>query len=68
MVGVLNPPACFAQLVCIYKVFRSLMFTSNFETGSPLFYCLSNLEFDSLSHFGNWFNCLLLLMHIRSKI
>ena len=32
------------------------------------FYCLSNLEFGSLIRLGNWFNCLLLLMHIRSKI
>ena len=44
------------------------MFTSNYETGSLSFYCLSNLEFDSLIRFGNWFNYWLLLMHLRSKI
>ena len=32
------------------------------------FYRLSNLEFDSLIRLENWFNCLLLIMHIRSKI
>ena len=47
---------------------RSAMFASNYGTGSPSFYCLSNLEFDSLIRLGNWFNCLLLLMYIRSKI
>ena len=63
-----NPPACFAQSV-VYKVSRSAMFTSNYElTDSPSFYCLSILEFDSLIRLGNWFNCLLLLMHIRLKI
>ena len=32
------------------------------------FYCLSNVKFSSLIRLGNWFNCLLLLMHICSKI
>ena len=44
------------------------MFTSNYGTGSPSFYCLSNLKFDSLIRLGNWFNCLLLLMHKCWKI
>ena len=52
----------------VYKVSRSAMFTSNYGTTSLSFYCLSNLDFDSLIRLGNWFNCLLLLMHIRSKI
>ena len=43
MVIVLDPPACFARLVCRYR------------TGSPSFYCLSNLEFESLIRLGNWF-------------
>ena len=47
---------------------QTAMFASNYGTGSPLFYCLSNLEFDSLIHLGNWFSCLLLLMHIHLKI
>ena len=71
VVIVLNPPACFVRLVCIYcKVSESaiLMFTSNYGTSSPSFYCLSNLEFNSLIHLGNLFNCLQLLMYIHSKI
>ena len=70
-----NSGYCFksSSLLCAvglynYKLSRSAMFTSNYGTGSPSFYCLSNLEFDSLIHLGNWFNCLLLLIRISSKI
>ena len=38
------------------------------ETFLLSFYCLSNVEFNSLINLRNWFNCLLLLMHIHEKI
>ena len=45
------------------------MFTSLRKLVLLSFYRLSDLEFHSLIHLGNYFNCLLvLLMHIRSKI
>ena len=67
MVIVLVSQACFVRLVC-NKVSRSAMFTSLQKFVFLSFYRLSNLEFNSLICLGNWFNCLLLLIHIRSKI
>ena len=70
MVIVVNPPSLL-YMVVLYKMSLNLQcLLINSETGSPSFYLLSNLEFDSLIHLGNWlyFNCLLLLMHIRLKI
>ena len=43
------------------------MFTSNYGTGSPSFYCLGNLEFNSLLYLGHWFNYLLLLCLLVQK-
>ena len=67
MVILLNPfPALRGWFV--YKLSRSAMFTCNYGTGSRSFYCLSNLEFDFFIRLGNWFNCLLLVMHLRSTV
>ena len=49
----------------LYEVSRSAMFTS---LPKLVFHSFYNLDFNSLIRLGNWFNCLLLLMQIRSKI
>ena len=61
-----------SSVLCVIGLFINCSDPSNVyqftETCFPFVYHLSNLEFDSLICLGNWFNCLLLLMHIHSNI